>query len=98
MIGRVIGKNKTYETYPSKYIVDDKCNKCGVCITVCPAKNIIIDGAVNFADKCEACFACLHLCPQNALRIKKEKSNKRWLNPDVTATEIIAANNRFDKS
>jgi hypothetical protein len=39
-------------------------------------------------------MACLHLCPQNALHLRRERSNKRWRNPDVSLQEIIMANNR----
>ena len=78
-----------------KYIIDDKCNMCGVCQKVCPAKNIELTDKVIFADKCEYCFACLHLCPQNALHHKRQKSEKRWRNPDVTLAEIVAANSHF---
>ena len=85
------------ENPQKKYIVTDKCNKCGVCAKVCPAKNIIVTDTVNFIGKCEYCFACLHLCPQNALQHKKQKSEKRWLHPDVTLAEMIAANNRINE-
>ena len=77
-----------------KYVVDEKCNKCGVCIQVCPAKNIALNGSVSFSEHCEGCLACLHLCPQNAMHIKSEKSSTRWRNPEVSLKEIIQANNR----
>jgi len=79
---------------PAKYIVNDKCNKCGICTKVCPTKNISVTGNVTFGKNCEMCLACLHLCPENALHHKKQKSEKRWLNPNVSLTEIIEANNR----
>ncbi|MCL1994366.1 MAG: EFR1 family ferrodoxin [Spirochaetes bacterium] len=81
--------------YAQGYIADEKCNACGICAKICPAKNIAVAGKANFSDSCEACMACLHLCPQNALHHKNEKSAKRWRNPNVTLNEIIAANNRL---
>ena len=78
-----------------KYIVDAGCNNCGTCAKVCPTKNIEVTDKVIFHDRCEVCMACLHLCPKIALHTKGEKSNKRWLNPDVSLNEIIDANNRF---
>ena len=77
-----------------KYIVNDKCNKCGICVRVCPAKNISLDNKLSFSDHCEGCLACVHLCPHNALHLKNEKSYKCWRNPDVALNEIIEANNR----
>jgi ferredoxin len=84
------------ENGAQKYIVDDKCNKCGVCAKVCPAKNISVDEKIAFESKCEGCLACLHFCPQNALHHKKEKSVARWRNPNISLNEIIAANNRTE--
>ncbi|MCL2193517.1 MAG: EFR1 family ferrodoxin [Treponema sp.] len=77
-----------------KYIVNDQCNKCGICAKVCPAKNITVTDKIRFADKCEYCLACPHLCPRNAIHLKNEKSDKRWINPEVSLNEIIKANNR----
>ena len=77
-----------------KYIVDEKCNTCGICSQVCLAKNITVNDKVVFHGHCEGCMACLHLCPQNALHHKKEKSDMRWCNPDVSLKEVVSANNR----
>jgi ferredoxin len=75
-----------------KFIVNEKCTNCGICEKVCPVKNITITDKVSFNDNCLCCLGCLHLCPQNALHSKKEKSNKRWRNPEVSLNEIIEAN------
>jgi len=77
-----------------KYRIDEKCNKCRVCAQVCPAMNISVSDKVSFSNHCEGCLACLHLCPQNTLHTKREKSDMRWIHPDVSLKEIIAANNR----
>jgi len=78
-----------------KYIVNDNCNKCEICARVCPAKNIEVSGTIEFLENCEYCFACVHLCPQNALHHKKQKSSKRWINPNVSISEIVKSNNRL---
>ena len=77
-----------------KYIVNNRCNRCGICAKVCPSGNITVTDKVCFANNCEVCFACLHLCPQNAMHHKSQKSEKRWINPEVSLNDIIKANNR----
>lgn len=78
-----------------KYIVNDDCIQCGICAKVCPAGNITVEKKVVFKEKCELCAACLHMCPKNAIHLKNEKSKARWINPEVTLNEIIAANNQL---
>jgi ferredoxin len=75
-----------------KFLVNDQCIKCGICAKVCPAGNIIVKDGVQFSQKCEGCYACIHMCPQNAIHIKNEKSNERWINPEVSLKEIIDSN------
>jgi len=74
------------------------CNNCGICARVCPSGNITVTDGVFFADKCEACLACLHLCPRNAMRHKSQKSDRRWINPEVSLDEIIAANDSLKQA
>lgn len=38
--------------YAKKYIVDDKCVKCGICAKVCPVGNVKVTDHVEFFDKC----------------------------------------------
>jgi ferredoxin len=76
------------------YTVNESCIKCGVCEKICPSGNISVGDKVLFGDKCEFCLGCVHLCPQNAIHLKNERSGKRWINPNVTLREIIAANNQ----
>jgi ferredoxin len=51
--------------------VNKHCTKCGICVQVCPAKNIVVRPGETVApirsDKFEACYACMHWCPANAI-------------------------------
>lgn len=51
----------------------DKCTECGACVTVCPAKALVIDletRCVSFdADKCIACELCVPVCPPRAMEL-----------------------------
>lgn len=68
----VMGHLKKWLT--SKPVEDTKkCNKCGSCTEVCPAKIIKLDGRrlkFNY-DECIRCFCCQEICPQAAIEIKE---------------------------
>jgi ferredoxin len=79
-----------------QFLVNDTCNGCKVCEQVCPKHNISVAGRPTYAHHCDWCLACIHLCPQNAIHLKHERSNARFLNPHVTRHDIIVANNQRD--
>lgn len=49
----------------------DKCTGCGLCINLCPMKNIYKDkkGRVKFHHHCLMCMRCSLNCPKNAVKI-----------------------------
>ena len=66
----VVNGNFPYQkakNIPLKPSANKKCNRCGACVTVCPA-NAIPEAAPNQTDKssCISCTACIHVCPQQA--------------------------------
>ena len=93
-VTKFVAANNPNGEYAKKYIVNNQCDKCGICPKVCPSKNITISDNITFHDRCEMCFACLHLCPKNAIHLKNERSEKRWRNPEVSLNEVIESNNR----
>lgn len=53
-----------------KFKINKKCNKCGVCVSLCPVENIEIKDTVTFKDKCLFCLRCVSYCPQQAMSNK----------------------------
>ena len=73
--------------------IDEKCNGCGVCRSVCPCGNIdLLSGKPAWLHHCEQCLACIQWCPQEAIQFgKKTPRYERYRHPEVTLQEMIAA-------
>jgi len=76
------------------FYVDERCNSCEVCETVCPVKNIkIVDGKPQWQHKCQRCLACIHFCPQKSIQYsKKTEKRKRYHHPEIKVNDIINQN------
>ena len=70
---------------------DDKCNGCGICLKVCPVRNIkMVDGKPVWQHHCEQCFACLQWCPKEAVQFGNKTSHgKRYHHPEVKLSDMI---------
>lgn len=73
-----------------KYGVSKNCISCGVCRSVCPARNITLNnGKPTFHHACESCLACINYCPKHAINIgDKEQSARRYTNPQAEYRRI----------
>jgi len=80
-------------TMDKGFWVDEKCNACGVCKTICPCGNINLQAdRPVWRHHCEQCLACIQWCPQEAIQFgKKTPRYKRYHHPEVTLQEMIAA-------
>lgn len=76
----------------TKFTVDSSCNECGICAKVCPSENISCTPKPVYSHQCWECLACIHNCPQNAIHDKREKSNARFRNRNISLNDIIVAN------
>lgn len=66
-----------------KFHINDKCIKCGECVTRCPLNNIVfINDYPHWENKCMHCTACINGCPVNAIEYgdKTELRNRYYLN------------------
>lgn len=62
------GKTKNY--YKNIKINNDLCIACGVCVSLCPMKNIEKqNNNIVFKDKCTMCYRCFSNCPKKAITI-----------------------------
>ncbi|MCJ7488841.1 MAG: 4Fe-4S binding protein [Thermoplasmata archaeon] len=52
---------------------DEACTHCGVCISICPTKALILDSKTHKVifkeEKCVACGVCIDACPPRAMEI-----------------------------
>ena len=54
----------------SKVWVDDDCNQCNICISVCPMSNFENEnGKIAAKHNCMMCYRCINKCPQKAITV-----------------------------
>jgi uncharacterized protein (DUF362 family)/ferredoxin len=64
---------------PKPVIVEERCIRCGLCISVCPAKPKALDWRGGDRTRppehdyraCIRCYCCQELCPEKAIELKK---------------------------
>lgn len=54
---------------------NELCNKCKMCVKMCPVKAISKEDCKTIDDNCIACFRCIRICPQHA---KNMDNNKKY--------------------
>lgn len=75
-----------------RFQVERNCNHCGVCVKVCPLKNINLDLEQRpiWGSRCEVCLACFHWCPKQAINIEEHTIGKiRYHHPEITIEEMM---------
>lgn len=75
-----------------KFWANEKCNKCGICIQLCPSKNISLqDDKLTWHNHCEQCLACIQWCPEEALQYgKKTAAYSRYHHPEIKLKDLLS--------
>ena len=72
--------------------VDDRCNSCAICSSICPSGNILLSaGKPVWQGCCEQCLACIQWCPRQAIQYgKKTPAYARYHHPEITLPDMLA--------
>lgn len=58
--------------------VDDDCIKCGLCVKLCPMKNLGLgNNKIMQNDDCILCYRCVNACPKKAITVLIHKKPKK---------------------
>jgi ferredoxin len=91
--GCLMGKIFLYSIFNDRRfrVDDEKCVRCGTCVSVCPMNNIeIVDEKVTWNHNCEVCLACIHWCPQNAIQHWGTRGIPRYHHPNIKLKQLKA--------
>ena len=89
--GSLMGRFFLYRIFNDKsFKVDnEKCIRCGTCVSVCPMNNIeIVDDKVTWNHNCECCLACIHWCPRVAIEHMKTHGIPRYHHPNIKIKQM----------
>ena len=80
-------------TMDKPFFADEKCNACGICEKICPARNIGMEGGKPvWNHHCEQCFACIQWCPEEAIQYGKGTRNKkRYRHTEISLKDMLAS-------
>ncbi|MCX6349979.1 MAG: EFR1 family ferrodoxin [Candidatus Aureabacteria bacterium] len=65
-----------------------RCIRCGVCVKLCPVKNIVLPEFPVFSDRCQVCMRCISFCPTGAIVVPKKKYEV-YRATDLTEIQLI---------
>ncbi len=70
LLGQRLWFYKKTAGYTDRLKISDSCIRCGLCVSLCPMKNILLKGGRAAAgNKCTMCYRCISRCPQKAITL-----------------------------
>ena len=71
--------------------INSDCNLCGVCVSVCPMKNLVCENEkITHKNNCTICYRCVNKCPKKSITFifnAKVKKQYEWLAPKPELTK-----------
>lgn len=65
------------EKNKSSVKIHDDCINCGICVEVCPMKNLTLKpSGIEHDDNCIICYRCVNTCPRQAITVLVHKKPK----------------------
>jgi ferredoxin len=53
--------------WPKMRVSPERCTRCGLCVKLCPAGNIVMKDYPERQGECQACLRCYAYCPREAV-------------------------------
>jgi ferredoxin/flavodoxin len=91
LLGRLVRAYTDARRHSIVFRVDQRCTRCGICVQVCPARNIVMSEDAEVApvrsDRCEACYACIHWCPASAIATRT-RLHSHYHHPNIRPGQL----------
>jgi len=77
--------------------VNNDCNRCLLCVSVCPAQNFESKGdRIETHSNCMMCYRCINKCPQKAIAVSlRKKVKKQYTGVTGKSSSVKHAQYRF---
>jgi ferredoxin len=83
--------NFFYKLFPLA-VDDEKCDSCGLCVTLCPEGNITLagdGGKASLGNKCQSCQRCIAFCPREAILVPGKPAERYRAVPVESILELL---------